>query len=259
LGLTLQFTHPERLLRSFGIEHPRDIDLEAIAWELGAKIRKGPMRTCEARIVGRNGRAIITVDEKRPARRRRFSVAHELGHWQHHRGKCLTCRTADIGSINPRRANDPERVADEYASDLILPRYLMEPLLKDVPRLTIKSLGDVADEFQASKTATLIKIVATGRYPILMVSTTRAGRKWFRKYPCVPERWFPRSDVSPDSLAFEMLYGDKPESSVPRPIKASAWFDRDTGGYSILEQSFKIADTQVMSILTLNDKKMLAD
>ena len=257
--MSATFTHPERLLRSFGIESPRDIDLEAIAWELGAKIRVAPLKTCEARIVGRNGYAIITVDEKKPARRRRFSVAHELGHWQRHRGKCLTCRPQDIGSAKQRKATDPERIADEYASDLILPRYLLEPLLKDVPRLTIKTLTDIADEFQASKTATLIKVVATGRYPIMMVCTTRAGRKWFRASSSVPSRWFPRSDVSPDSLAFEMLFGDKPESNVPRPVKASAWFKLDAGGFNIFEQSFKTADAEVMSILTLNDKRMLAD
>jgi hypothetical protein len=257
--LTLQFIHPERLLRSFGIIDPADIDLEAIAWELGVKIRKGPLATCEARIVGLNGRAIITVDQGKPPKRRRFSVAHEIGHWQHHRGRCLTCRVQDIGSIRQRPANDPERIADEYASDLILPRYLIEPRIQDEPRLTIKALGEIADEFQASKTATLIKIVATGRFPVLMVCTTRAGRKWFRSSPAVPSRWFPRNDVSPDSLAFDMLYGNKPESSVPRPVKASAWFDRDAGGFTILEQSFKVADAEVMSILTLTDKKMLAD
>jgi hypothetical protein len=27
-----------------------------------------------------------------------------------------------------------------------------------------------------------------------------------------------------------MFYGNKPESAVPRPIKATAWFDRDDAG-----------------------------
>ena len=257
--MTAAFTHPERLLRSFGIETPQDIDLEAIAWELGAKVRIGSLNTCEARIVGRNGRAIITVDAAKPPRRRRFSIAHELGHWQRHRGRCLICRPQDIGSQKQRGATDPERIADEYASDLILPRYLIEPLLKDVSRLTIGSLTAIADEFQASKTATLMKVVASGQFPILMVCTTRTGRKYFKASPSVPTRWFPRSDVSPDSLAFEMLYGEKPASAVPRPVKATAWFDRDAGGFSVLEQSFRVADTEVMSIITLNDKKMLSE
>lgn len=56
-----------------------------------------------------------------------------------------------------------------------------------------------------------------------------------------------------------MLFGDKPESNVPRPVKASAWFEHDAGGVTILEQSFKTAETEVMTILTLTDKKMLAN
>ncbi|MGF7151913.1 hypothetical protein FHS96_005581 [Sphingomonas zeicaulis] len=140
-----------------------------------------------------------------------------------------------------------------------LPTKVCTACARDVSRLTIKTLGEIADEFQASKTATLIKIVATDRFPVLMVCTTRAGRKWFRGSPSDPGRWYPRNDVSSDSLAFDMLYGNKPESSVPRPVKASAWFDRDAGGFTILEQSFKVADAEVTSILTLTDKKTLAD
>ena len=230
-----EYTHPERLLRSFGIEDPRDIDLEAIAWGLGAKVRERELKTCEARIVGRNGRAIITVDRRNSPRRRRFSVAHELGHWQHHRGRCLTCRADDIETARQRGANDPERVADEYASDLILPRYLLDPVLRDVSRLTIKSLVEVADMFRASRTATLRKIIAVDRYPIMMVCTGRQGRRYFRGSPSIPTRWFPREDVAPESQAFEMLFGDKAEASAPRPVKALAWFDRaEAGGFNLL-------------------------
>lgn len=53
----------------------------------------------------------------------RFSVAHELGHWHHHRRRSAVCLSDDIG--NPAKGPlDPERVADGYAADLLMPRYL---------------------------------------------------------------------------------------------------------------------------------------
>lgn len=256
--MSAPYTHPERLLRSFGIERPEEIELEAIAWELGAKVRLRKLNTCEARIVGRNGRAIITVDGRMPASRRRFSIAHEIGHWCHHRGRCLVCRPEDIGGSSTRRADDPERVADEYASDLILPRYLLSPLLKDVSRLTLKSLKEVAGAFKTSKTATLRKIVDLDRYPIMMVHNGRARRKYFRASPSLPSKWFPRDEASPDSSAFDMLFGAKTELSSPRSVMATAWFDRgEASGFTLQEQSFALPENEVMTILTFTDRKML--
>src|SRR5271170_5581974 len=116
----------ELLLQALGITDPRDIDLEAIAFDQGAVVRRGALDGCEARIVGFGNRAIITVDDRKPRTRQRFSTAHELGHWKYHRGRHLICRPDEI--IDSGRGSlDPERVADYYAADLLLPRYLFIP------------------------------------------------------------------------------------------------------------------------------------
>lgn len=258
--MNLPYTHPENLLKTFGIERPQDIDLEAIAWELSAKIRYRRLNTCEARIVGMNNRAIITVDNRMPLTRQRFSIAHEIGHWCHHRGKCLVCRSEDIGGTKKRQAADAERVADKYASDLILPRYLLAPLLQDVRRLTITSLDEVASEFGTSRTATLRKIVDLDHFPVMMVCSSHARRRYFHASSSVPSKWFPRDEASPDSLAFSMLFGEKKELATPKPVPATAWFDRgEAAGLMLQEQSFALPDNEVMTILTFTDRKMLAE
>lgn len=257
--MSLPYTHPERLLRNFGVRQPKDIDIEAIAWELGAKIRSRRLHTCEARIIGRNGRAIITVDDRVPPARQRFSIAHEIGHWCHHRGRCLVCRPEDIGGMTNRSVADPERVADEYASDLILPRYLLAPLLQEVSRLTINSLDEVAAEFGTSRTATLRKVVDLDRFPVMMVCSGRSRRRYFRASPSIPSKWFPRDEASPESSAFDMLFGAKKGFPTPRPVPATAWFDRnEASGLTIQEQSFSLPGSEVMTILTFTDRKMLA-
>jgi hypothetical protein len=110
-------TPAETILKRLGITDPREIDLEAIAWHLGAHIRYRPLEHCEARIVGHADRAVITVNSRSGRRRKRFSIGHELGHWHHDRGRLLFCQAADIG-----------RAADRFASNLLMPEYLCEPI-----------------------------------------------------------------------------------------------------------------------------------
>ena len=101
-------TQSERLLQKLGITEPKEIDLESIAHYCGASVKFRPLDGCEARIIGRGDKAIITINDRSPYRRQRFSIAHELGHWQHHRGKHLVCRAEDF---RPRDAASPERIA----------------------------------------------------------------------------------------------------------------------------------------------------
>ena len=249
----------ERLLRSLGVTEPEEIDLEAIAWHMGVvKVKYRELDGCEARIVGLGDQAIITVDDRAIPRRRRFSVAHELGHWHFHRGKTLLCRHEDIGAKQGKQ--EAERSANQFAANLLLPSYLLLPIARKHPRLTLKMLRETAGRFDTSLTATGIRLVETGHTPTVLVHHTRAGRKWFVRSPDVPDRWFPRTDLDADSYAFDLLHGQGEEQAFPRKIGAAAWFDRDEADrYEVQEQSFKVAEGEIVTVLTLTDEEMLVD
>jgi len=254
-----RLTSAEQVLQDLGVAEPEEIDLEAIAWYLGAQVRYRALHSCEARLIGRGDRAIITVDGRKDARRQRFSIGHELGHWRHHRGRCLICRSEEIG--NPGRSTtDPERVADAYASDLLLPRYLLDPLLRNVPKPTLAAIRTIALKFEASLTATLIKVVESDRFPLLIVCHKTGGRRWrwFRRSALV-KPWFPKEELDPESPAFALLYGSGPdEQRAPSKIGADAWFDRrGAEEFEMLEQSYRLPGQQVVTVLTLTDPDML--
>jgi hypothetical protein len=254
-----RLTIPEQILQDFGIDRPQEIDLPAIAWELGARIKYRELQSCEARIVGRGDRAIISIDAKASPQRKRFSIAHELGHWHHHRGRCLICRSDDIGNRR-RSATDPERVADDYASDLLLPRYLLEPMLKGLSRPALKYVKEIAEAFDTSLTATVLKIIETDRFPIMLVSHTQQGRAWFRKAPSVPEHWFPRQELDHESFAFAALFGKIEDKGGPRRIGADAWFDRrGAEDFEVYEETFRVAAERTCTLLLFNDSRMLRD
>ena len=92
-------SHAERLLKSLGIDDPKEIDLEAIAFHVGALINYDDLKGCEASLDGYKDRAIITIRKNSIKTRQRFSIANELGHWQYHRGQAFECRIDDFGRI----------------------------------------------------------------------------------------------------------------------------------------------------------------
>jgi hypothetical protein len=253
----MSLTPAERLLQDLGITEPDEIDLDAIAFHTGARVRYRPLNGCEARIVGSRDRAIITVRADTPPRRKRFSIAHELGHWHHHRGQCLACRAEES---RPGGLLSPERVADGYAGDLLMPNYLFRPLARQHARLTLKTVTTLADAFRTSQTATAIRLVESDHTPAVLVCHSPNGRRWFTRAPSVPTMWFPQDALDVDSFAFEVLFNNKPDDLMPRKVGANAWFDRwEAERYEILEQSCRIGSAEVLTILLISDRRMLDD
>jgi len=248
----------ELLLKDLGITDPREIDLEAIALDQGAIVKHGSLDGCEARIVGYGSRAIITVDDRKSWTRQRFSTAHELGHWKHHRGRSLVCRPDELSDLRSNSL-DPERVADFYAADLLLPRYLFVPRAAALRLSTFEAVEILSREYSTSIPATAIRLAQYGPEPAMLVCHGPGGRKWFNRPQQIPERWFPRDDLSADSSAMNLLYG-KNRFGRRSTVGAEAWFDRwDASRYELYEQSFKISDQEVLTLLVFTNAEMLED
>lgn len=252
-------TPAERLLRSLGVSSPAEIDLEAIAFHLGVvKINYCALDGCDARIVGLGDRAIITVDDRQPSARQRFSVGHEIGHWHHHRGRTLFCGAADLAEHAHGQAF--EQTANRFASNLLLPGYLVEPIARAFPRLTLKAVRDTASVFGTSLTATAIRLVEIGHCPSMLICHGHRGRKWFVRSPGVPGRWFPQEQLDADSYAIDVLHGRRDEQPSPRKIGADAWFDRrEAERYEVQEQSVLVGPAEILTILNFVDGDMLEE
>jgi hypothetical protein len=250
-------TRAECLLRELGVTDPKEIDLDAIAFYLGARVCYRLLDGCEACIIGNADAAIINVNSESSHRRKRFSIAHELGHWCHHRGQALVCRVDDY---QPRGAFSPERIADAYAADLLMPHYLFSPVVRKYHTLTLKTVITLADEFDTSLTATAVRVVEGNYFPALIVSHGINGRKWFARAPMVPGRWFPKAEVDADSFAFDVLHAGRPADAHPRKIGADAWFDRwNAGTYDIYEQTTRTGAEEILTLLLISDQRMLND
>jgi hypothetical protein len=85
--------HPaETRIADLSISRPDEIDVEAIAYDFGVEVRYGDLSGCDATLVGYGARGIATIQRQSIRTRQRFSIGHELGHWEHHRGQSFRCR-----------------------------------------------------------------------------------------------------------------------------------------------------------------------
>lgn len=247
-------TAAERVLMGLGVSKPSEIDLEAVAYSMGAIVKFRPMDSCEASIVGNGRRAVIAVNSASIAVRRRFSIGHEIGHWHLHRNRLLMCTARDIGNSRLGKL-DPERQADEFASDLILPNYLFTPIIMKMPRVLLPKLREVAGEFETSLTATALKISKSGRFPIIVVRDGKDGRRWSIPSPLLPGWWKLGAKLDPETFAYGLLNRGEVEQAWPRAMGADVWFDfRGCDRYEVKEQSFVSGPDEIMTILTIPEQ-----
>ncbi|MBS1770573.1 MAG: ImmA/IrrE family metallo-endopeptidase [Acidobacteria bacterium] len=246
-------TAAEQLLIEYGITTPQQIDLEAIAYDLGALVRFTPLQNHEARIVGVGDRAIITVDSTKSFRRRRFSLGHELGHWQLHRGTLLYCASRDIGS---ERAADAEKMANRFAADLLMPRYLFHPELAKFTSPSWEVVAELSTLFNVSRPAAAIRLIDADRFPVVLVCHRPDGTRWFRRSPCVPDSWYVLEEIDTRTTTLDLLHGSADETRA-RTTPASAWFTRyDANRFQVREQAIR-SETDVYTLVWFLDRRAL--
>ena len=72
--------------------------------------------------------------------------------------------------------DNPEKRANRFAADLLLPPRMFRPLAKDLP-ITSASVESLAAIFNMSLSATAIRLVEYGSYPAMLICSGTAGRQ----------------------------------------------------------------------------------
>jgi hypothetical protein len=239
------------LLKELGITEPREIDIEAIAQHCEATVTYQSLTGCEARIVGASDRAIITVNPSDSRGRERFAAAHELAHW---------LRDSGVAFCNPEAAFDDSGVsnvetrANEYAADLLLPRFMFEPASKGRP-LTFETASDLASLFDTSLMATAIRLVRYGSFPAVLVCSENGKVRWFRRGTDVPESLWPRSPGR-GTFAYDVGRGERAGASGD--VYSDEWFKDLPDKHTVHEDSRRSGDW-VLSLLWWKDDGPLAE
>lgn len=108
----------------------------------------------------------------RHPRRRRFTIAHEIGHWVLHisTGQLYGCRPADIveqaphGRTEPRDLKRIEAEANRFAAELLMP----ETLVVASANALGSNVAALADRFDVSVPAIRVRLKQFGLLPAWM-------------------------------------------------------------------------------------------
>ncbi len=252
-------TSAEQIILQSGITAPEEINLEAIALSLGAQVKRRPLTGCEARILGRGHDAIITVNINSREKRQRFSIGHELGHWQCHRGESFECSKNDIGNFK-KSSNKKEREADAFSADLLMPWFLFNPVVRNFDKADFNAVFKISKRFRTSLGATAIRLIDSGIFPAILVCHDKNGRQWFKSSSDIPKRWFPQNGLTDESSAFDIVYGKAKSDTEQTEVCASAWFDhKGAERYDILEHSISYGAETSLTLLEFFEIDMLEE
>ena len=247
--------YAESLIAELGISAPEDLDVEAIAFDASLEVEYEPLNGCEASLVGFGDRGIATIRPSSSRGRERFSIAHELGHWLLHRGSSFRCRVddPDLNLV----ANQPrERQADDFASHLLLPSSMFNPLVKRGGKTGFRELEDIAHTFDTSLLATALRLVKVDSLPVILACYSRNGLRWHLAARHIPRRWWLKRKLDEDTFAFDLMTKGSP-CPTPRKQSADAWFDNDDADeFEVLEQCVFTTNRDVLVLLFLTDTEM---
>lgn len=261
---------PAALLRHLGVTRPEDIDVEAIARYSGARVSYQPLRGCEGRLVGHRGRAVIVVNSGVHPYRRRFTIAHELGHWMFDRADVAHVFTeggwgetsaepspVDDGPRSDWYEDRPEQRANRWAAELLMPESFFAPEAGD-REISFDTVRDLARRYRTSLTATALRLIDLGSVPSMLVcSRPRQRFKWFMHGAGVPDSLWPHPEPKEGTVAHDLLNGI-PGNPDPVDVPADAWVKRkDAWWYRVCEHSISVGNDEVLSLLSWPDDTQL--
>jgi Zn-dependent peptidase ImmA (M78 family) len=227
------------ILRDLKIKEPDDISVEDIAWTRGALVVEDGLRGADARLIYTPGvlPGIIRVNATIPhLGRRRFAIAHELGHMElkHNPGAPTECGEKQF-VLWYKSQNDQEVEANLFAAELLMPEAMFRGKLeKTIPSFEL--IEKLADEFQTTLTATAIRYIDLCEEQCAIVFSTSRKVVWSRRSADFHGWITPRRNVSSYSLAADFFErGDLSEKI--ETVRRDAWMENASERETIREQS----------------------
>lgn len=242
-----------KILTELGINTPEDLQLlEEIAYTRGAFVKEEPLTSSEARLTVFGDKAYITVSSLlQNPQRKRFSIAHELGHFEIHRTKSalLICMDKDIHEITGKIF---EKEANEFASALLLPEQLFKPMC-DQEEPSLQWISELTRLFNTSLVATTRRYIEFSNEPVALVYSINKHISWVLQSRELKEQGlFINIGRKLDNRTVAAS-----SSSRQKRIVADAWFDE---GYfdrdaTIIEHSQQMPTyNAVLTLLWVDDE-----
>lgn len=241
-----------KLLEDCGISEVLELSLEDIIFGRGAAVKENTIEGAEGRIIIKGSGAIISVNSGiNIIGKRRFVLAHELGHYEMHKS-LLSIHADDQKSLSEWRDNIRYEVeANQFAAELLMPEELFkqEVFRKQFSFLLIEYLSN---RFQTTKTSTLIRYSNLGDHPIALIFSEKGIIKWTRITEDFVLQYIPQKVMVPiNTVAYDFFQG-RGLPQKPEKVRAVDWFSEDFNisqfqYWEFYEQCYQVSNDGLLS------------
>jgi hypothetical protein len=211
-----------QLSHRFGVTAPEHIRLEAFAARLGVEIHHVQLEGAGCQLVRNGTRGTILVpDSMTDELYRRFSIAHELGHF------VLRHPSADLAlPSHHRRAErrDYELEANRFASELLMPEHLVRAEF-ELSKVDLDVCRRIASRFNVSILASTIRFTELASERCAAVFSSAGKISWVRASESFRLQ-IPYRELLPSSLAYG-FFATGTLVELPVNVPADAWFSTE--------------------------------
>lgn len=255
----------ELVITKYCITSPKQLDLEKIANAEYIIVEETAAAAYAGNIVFSDGFGLIRINNSNSlSGQKRFTLAHELGHYFIERNSTLrkfNCTSKDLMSFS--FGNLFEKKANQFAAELLMHKPWFTEFTRKLD-ISMQVIKDIADYFGVTLSAAALRYSLIGKYPIAVIMSSKENPKdkygkviWSSINEYFPLKWIPNGlEVSKDSPASDFFKGNvmqEGEDLVP----ASAWFSQDYNCDNSYFREENLAMPNYNSVLTIlwSDKK----
>lgn len=240
----------QQLLEDCGLDEITELEMDLFVSGLDTMLIEEELSNCDGKIIFGNNKSVIKVNSNiQFEQRKRFVVAHEIGHLIMHRNMQLSEDTFSnfniIAGMEKALKNGMQELeANEFACELLMPEklFLKEANGKKFSPLLIKQLSE---RFKTSLTATIFRYLHFNQlHPICLVFIENGKVKYWKKSDDLKVWMGDYTRLAPpsDSVAteyiqknYEFIYKLEEKAQT---INKSTWFnlgeyDEDTDFYEL--------------------------
>ena len=239
----------DQLISQLAISDVDDLDVEAIAMTQKALVVYGGLSGAEARLSRSPRLSFIRVNDAIPeSGRKRFAIAHELGHLLLQDGSQLAlCSDRELISFY---TNSPEELeANAFAAALLMPASLFGPPCRSA-KPTLRGIGEMANRFQVTLTATCVRYLQFSPHRCCLVVSRDGKIRYHRKTKDFGYFITPREELKSATYAADYFRGE-PLPSGMQSVEATAWLEGARIDSSKMIKEDSIAMPAYNSVLTL--------
>ncbi len=211
----------EEIIKNLQIKEPSEIQIRDICMVRGVYVKEKILEGSEARLIRKGSLGIVTVNNIIPEEgRKRFAIAHELGHFELHTvSQLVLCTEEDMYVWNENKKQEIE--ANEFAASILMPTKIFARHF-EVGQPNMEIVKDVSGKFRTTLTATALRYVQLSSEPCAVAITKNGIIKWYRKSLSFDFHIKVGEKLSP---IIEDLDSNDVEEVTSRPTKvpASAW------------------------------------